>query len=175
MIKMIKDFIFEEEAVAAIEFAFVFPVAISMFLGVMDLGNGLLLSRKMVTTTQTIADYLAREEAISGAEIQDSMRAAEFILAPYSDDGLGYDIVSIRFDSDDNPEERWRETFNMNEDARFPNDTDGLGTEGEGVLVVVMTYTYRPSFYHFILGDVELRETSVLRGRRTPYIPWEGA
>lgn len=166
-------FLREERAVAATEFALVFPVAVTMFLGTIDLGNGLLLARKLLAATQTTADLLTREEYTDRAIFDATMEMGHFIIQPFDLEPLGYDVASLRFEgSNATPMTGWRETFNMAPDARLPGLADGLGRTGEGVIVVVMTYQYRPAFFRFVVGEIELRETALLRGRLSPFVPW---
>jgi len=42
--------------------------------------------------------------------------------------------------------------------------------EGEGVVVVRVTYSYTPVFFDFLLGQTTLEETTVLRPRRSTIV-----
>jgi len=165
----------EERAVAATEFALVFPLAVGLFLGAMDLGGGLLAARKMVRASHTVGDLLAREAAISDADLGGALDAGALILEPYGFDRVGWDVIGIDYPDDDGRARvAWRDTAGMAPDPRFPGRADELGRQGEGVLAVVMIFSYEPNFFGFVTEDIEFRETAVLRGRKTPFIPRVG-
>lgn len=169
--QLTSSFIRGDEAVAAVEFALIFPLLVSIFLASVDLGQALWMDRKVVATAQTVGDLLARTDEVDDNLIDDVIEAAELIMTPFDFSTVGYDIISIQFDPDDEmPEVAWRETVGMIEDDRFPEIAEGLGGAGDGVMAVVITATYEPVFYGFVLGDIDLRETSFLRGRRQPFV-----
>jgi hypothetical protein len=60
----------------------------------------------------------------------------------------------------------------MTPDGRFPAVAAGLGGRGEGVIGVVMTYSFRPVFSGSFLGEIEMKEIALLRGRRVSLIPY---
>lgn len=167
-----RAFFKSSNGVAATEFALVLPVLVSMLLGTIDLGRALWVSHKMLGATQTVADIITRNEIATNFDIQDAITAAEMVMDPFPMNEVGYDIVGIRFNQED-AEIRWRETVNMDADRRFPGLADGLGDHNEGVVAVVMQYSYQPAFYGFVIGEVNLQETAILRGRRVPYVARE--
>ncbi|GAB5387658.1 MAG: hypothetical protein Alpg2KO_06260 [Alphaproteobacteria bacterium] len=171
MTKLLKAFITGDDAVAAVEFALIFPVLVTIFLASVDLGQALWMNRKVIATSQTVGDLLARSDTVDDALIADVIDAADLIMEPFDFAEVGYDIISIRFDDDDAlPEIAWRETVGMPADDRFPELADGLGAEGDGVMAVVVTATFEPVFYGFVLGDIDMTETAFLRGRRQPFV-----
>lgn len=161
------------KAVAATEFALVAPVLVSMFLGTVDLGRALWASHKVLGASQTVADLLTRKEMINDNDIADALDAAALIMQPLPINEVGYDIVGIRYDLSDTPQVGWRETVRMDANANLPGAAIGLGIENEGVLGVSLSYTYTPAFFGFLLGEIELVETAILRGRKSPYVAKE--
>jgi hypothetical protein len=120
-----------------------------------------------------VGDLLAREDALDAAKVTDALRGAEMILQPYSADGLAYDVIGVQFrPNDGQPTVTWRTTRNMEPDMRFPALATGLGARGEGVIGVVMIYSYRPVFSGSFIGTIDMRETAILRGRKVNLIPY---
>ena len=177
MLKMLKQ-TFEmwrqnEDGVAIVETALVFPVMLTMFVGIVDVGEALLVNKKLITSTQIISDLLARDEIVEDADINDAIAAGEHSLFPNSLASFGVDIVGIRFDDDSgDPVEAWRETRDMSEDSDVVDNASGLGDPGEGVLAVTVVYTYTPIFSGFAVGTVNMRETAYVRGRKTPMVEY---
>ena len=52
-------------------------------LGAAEIGNALLIDRKVTRATQVIADLVAQEEIVSTAQLNDIMQAADEIMQPF--------------------------------------------------------------------------------------------
>ncbi len=171
MITKIKKFFQETCGVSSIEAAIVFPIMVTMMIGTFDLGMALMSNQKATRAAQMTADLLTRKAQMQSGDIDESIKAAELALDPLPADKLGVDIVSISFDELDKPYVVWRETYNMTpEDPDVVEDAFGLGTEGEGVLAVVVTYEHTPMFSAFITGTITIREASYFRGRKNAVV-----
>tara|TARA_B100000508_G_scaffold8106_1_gene5914 strand:+ start:623 stop:1186 length:564 start_codon:yes stop_codon:yes gene_type:complete len=162
----------EEKAVAALEVAILFPVLLSLMMAVYDLGQGVVVNQKTISASQIIGDLIARNEIVDQALVEDIAIAGQMALSPYVDNGddFGYDIISIQFDEDDEPEELWRVTNNMTADDGLIDRADGLGEDGEGVIIVSVVTQYTPFFTDFILDQIDMTEVSFLRGRKSSVI-----
>lgn len=170
--RKIKDWLHGTSAVAAIESMFIFPVMMTMFFGVVDIGTGVILNTKVISASQIASDLLARKNAATDSDITEARLAAETALMPYFvADDFGIDIVGIRYEGEDAiATEQWRETFNMPANEHAVENSAHLGTEGEGVMVVTVEYRYSPRFSEFLVGDIDMREVAYVKGRDTPYI-----
>lgn len=162
----------DEGALAAIEFAAIFPLMVSILLGCIDVGAAFWLNRKVVTATQSVADVLAREEVISDTIIDQTITGARLMMRPFGEGDLGYDIAGIQFTATD-PQIIWRRTDNMTESAELPDAAKGLGDVDEGVIAVVMTVPFRPNFFGFVMSEFDMREMAILRGRLASVVPLE--
>lgn len=164
----------DEAGVAAAEFALVFPVMLVLLVATFDLGNGILVNQKTIAAAQSVADLLGRTTTVTDDILEESIRAGELSIEPFPLGDFGIDIVSVCFDENDSPQVVWRETRNMGEDGDAVNSTIGLGTEGDGVVVVVATYNFQPSFSVWSIGDIDMREAAFVRGRRAAVVKRTG-
>ena len=150
-----------------LEFALLFPVLLTMIVGVFDVGRALTINQKVISAAQIMADLITRNQSISSGDLQDIVLAGQMALDPYDREPSGYDIVSFRFNNRGNPVELWRVTDNMPENDDADDLSTGLGGEGEGVVAVSVAYTYTPFFSNLLRGDIVMREMAILRGRRS--------
>ena len=153
------------------ETAILFPVLLMMMTAVYDLGQGVVISQKVNSASQIIGDLIARNETVTSALIDDVINAGELALAPYDSTGLAYDIASVEFDEDGDAFELWRRTFNMTAEEDPLLDAVGLGSEGEGVVIVSVNYEYVPFFNNVIINNFIMNERAFLRGRKSLTIP----
>lgn len=160
------------DAVAAMESAFIFPVMLVLLFGVIDVGNAVILNTKIISATQIASDLITRKNIATANDINEARMAAEAAMMPYPvADDFGLDIIGVRFTGHEaRAEEQWRDTFNMQQNDTAVGQSDGLGTENEGVVIVTAEYRYVPRFAGFLTGDITLREVSFARGRDSPYV-----
>lgn len=159
-----------ESGMSFMETGILFPVMLSLIMAVYDLGQGVVVNQKTVAASQAIADLVARYEVLDSATITDIINAGELSLEPYDLASFGYDVVSVEFDEEGDPEVLWRVTENMDPDDVAVDSTEGLGVEGEGVVVVSVVYDYIPFFSNFIVSEINMNERAFLRGRRSPTV-----
>lgn len=160
----------ETEAVAATEAALVFPILLTLLLGVFDMGNGILSNQKAIRASQVVADLITRSESVSAAEIDDAVKAGELAFAPFGSTSYGVDVVSISFDANADPQIVWRETRNMTANPNVLEDVISLAEAGNGVVVVSVRYVFEPVFAGFIIDDIAMQEVAFARGRKSAIV-----
>lgn len=174
MIKKIKIFLHDTRGLALVEAALLFPVLMTLSFGIYDLGTAIVLNQKVISAAQISADLLGRERSLTMSELDQSFEAAKLALDPYAPENLGIDVVGVKFDSNEFPQECWRYSVNMSGESVTAAQTNGLGLENEGLIVVTTKYPYTPHFSGTLLGSFEIEERAYIRGRKNSYIPMEG-
>lgn len=160
----------DEEAVAAVEAALVFPIMLTMLLGVFDMGNAILINQKAIRASQVTADLVTRDRSVSMSEIDDAIDAGRLSFVPFSDATYGIDVVSIRFDGDANPQIVWRETRNMTAMADVLTRVADLAQPNDGVVVVAVQYDFVPVFAGFVMDSLRMQEVAFARGRKSAVV-----
>ena len=161
----------EEKANALTETAILIPVFLTLLMGVYDLGTAIIVNQKSITSSQVVADLIARNKELDLDTVNDIVRAGRMALEPYDTIDYGYDIVSLQFDIDGNETILWRVTENMNpNDDAIQSAVDILQLTNDGLVIVTTAFGYTPYFAEFITDDIEMQEVSFVQGRRTPFI-----
>jgi Flp pilus assembly protein TadG len=158
------------EGTAAVEFVLVFPILMIMLMGVDEIGTGIMVDQKTIAATQIVADLIARYSNVTDDDLANVVKAGQLALDPYDTSPLGFDIVSIQFDKNNNPQELWRDTVNMAPNNDGINRSVGLGVSGDGVLAVTATYKYTPPMGSYIISSINMEEVSFARGRTSSVI-----
>jgi len=73
----------DDRGVAAIEFAYIAPLLIVLWLGTIELSLAVSIDRKVSRIASTVADLLTQVDIIDEAGVQDIMRVSEDIMFPY--------------------------------------------------------------------------------------------
>lgn len=164
----------EEEGIAGTEAAMIFPVMLVLFLGLYDVGNGILANQKTIRASQVVADLIARKNVVNSTDVNEAVKAGELAFEPMSKATYGVDIVSVRFDDDTaDPEIVWRETRNMSPIPDVLDRVDSLKLAGEGVILVAVTYSFEPVFAGFVVDTFDMMEVGFSRGRSSPVVNYE--
>ena len=160
----------EREALAGVEAAMIFPIMLALFVGVFDVGNGILANQKTIRASQVIADLIARNNIVSSGDIAEAIEAGRLAFEPMDSTSFGVDIISIRFDDLANPEILWRETVNMSPVADPVGSVSALQQANEGVVMVAVEFEYDPVFAGHIISTFDMQEVAFSRGRRSPVV-----
>jgi len=71
--------------VAAVEFAMVLPVMLAVYFGIVEVGQAVMIDRKVTQLTRTLADLSSQTRgSISTNEIDDIFDAARTVMMPYT-------------------------------------------------------------------------------------------
>jgi Flp pilus assembly protein TadG len=177
MMSLIKAFVSSwwsgRDGVAATEAALVFPILLTLLLGVFDFGNAILVNQKTIRASQVTADLIARNRSVDALIVADAVAAGRLAYEPLSSESYGVDVVSIRFDDNADPQIVWRETQGMSPMADVLADVQSMAEAGNGVLVVGVEYTFEPLFAGFIVDEILMQERAFARGRKGPVVTYD--
>ena len=153
--------------------AFIFPVMLVLYFGLVDVTNLLSANRRVTLTSSTMADLVTQSSGnVSAAEIDGFFNAAAPIMDPFSADAIGLELFSYTLDSDDNPQLDWekKQTGGASCGAA-PSATPemvALMQAGTGLVVARVCYTWQPLAGYVIGSDpVTVEDQMILRPRQS--------
>jgi Flp pilus assembly protein TadG len=85
----------EKGGLAAVEFAFVLPVMLSFFLGLVELGQALSARADVQNMASIGSDLIAQESQVTDSDLQNVYGALSAMLFPYPTSGVQITISSI--------------------------------------------------------------------------------
>ena len=165
-----RNWLRNEDGTAAVESALVFPILLMLLLGTFDMGNGILSNQKVIRASQVTGDLVTRERTVTSSSLEEAIDGGELAMQPMPTGSYGVDIVSVSFDDDGDPSIVWRETRNMPATPDILDRVASLAVPNEGVMVVVVDYTFRPLFSGFVIGDISMQEIAFTRGRKSAVV-----
>lgn len=166
-------YVTDEQGNALIETVILFPILIILLIGCYDLGQGIYMNQKTIASSQIIGDLIARNRNVTMDDVTDIVRAGELAFEPYPTATFGYDIVSVQFDEDGDPEVLWRITENMPPNNAALSSAEGLAAEGDGLVIVSVRYIYDPLFTNFVMPEINMEEVAFFKGRRSATVTCE--
>jgi Flp pilus assembly protein TadG len=75
----------EARGVAAVEFAFVAPIMLLLFVGTIELSAGVSTNRKLSRLSSTIGDLVTQSQSLTQNDLNNIMDVSEKVMYPYSD------------------------------------------------------------------------------------------
>src|ERR1700761_1108300 len=84
-----------DDAVAATEFAMVVPFMLVLYVGGVELADGMAINVKVSATAHSVADMVSQNTSLSTAQMQNILTGASVVIAPYPITGGGSSLMSV--------------------------------------------------------------------------------
>jgi Flp pilus assembly protein TadG len=179
----IARFLRDPRGVSAVEFAFVFPVMVLLFLGGTAMTQGVVLKRKTTLVTRTVGDLVSQYTKIVDTDMTAIMSAATAVIQPYDGTPLKVIVSSVIIDANGNAKIDWSDSTS-NTTPRTKNATVTLPTgiaptDSSGNFIANSTVIWAEGQYAYslpvgsgVLGitSMTLSEQFYLRPRRVTEI-----
>src|SRR5919198_4366899 len=83
LIQRLVSFARDRRGISAVEFAMLLPLMVTLYLGVVEVSQGVAIDRKVTLTTRTMADLASRVSSINNADMSSLLNASAAVIAPY--------------------------------------------------------------------------------------------
>ncbi len=156
----------DRRGVSAIEFAFVAPALILIYVGTVEVSAALTVYRRTSQVAATAADLTAQAKTVTKSDVQDIEAASSSILTPYSTTPLKIVLSSVVADNNNNGKVEWSCSTSGSARATgssYPVPT-GLTEPNSSVIVAEVTYQYSS-----LLGLTKIFDPGTFKMSRTFY------
>ncbi|MCP1336863.1 TadE/TadG family type IV pilus assembly protein [Futiania mangrovi] len=192
MFSRIRKYLKDRKGVAAIEFALIAPVMLTLYVGSAETVNLLSAERKMTNTSSSVADLIARARFIDDTELSRVFEAVDIMMQPYDTSKIKAvvsSVMAVEVDNGNGAKQLkffvgWSDSANANDTAyaqctevTVPKAEGALVRNGESLIVARITHSYTPILPIPKLGGgilqegFEMSETFYLKPRRLAMIP----
>ena len=164
--------------VAATEFAIVVPFMLVLYVGGVELGNGLAMNVKVSATAHSVADMISQNTQLTSARMSGILSAASAIMAPYAvTDASGNSLMTITVsevstDSTGRATVQWSQSTSTSGarpvgqqmtlssfTATSPNSSNNANIS---LILSEVSYVYTPNLGYTIAGSVTLSDSYYL-------------
>jgi len=174
VIKKSRSFKHDKSGIAAIEFALIAPIMIGIYFGLAEVASAISVDRRVSHTANVVGDLATQTTELLNVDVEEVMAAAVRVLDLPNVSDVTIELTSYDLDADGNPRELGRATLNQGQDLQpFNPDTvdSRILNTTSGVVVARVAYSYTPLMLRFTDADINLRETFLLKPRRSESIP----
>ena len=158
----------DRRGVSAIEFAFIAPVMIGLYLGCVEISDGVAADRKVSLVVDTLANLSSERTAISSTEMSNILNASGAIIAPYSTANLTATVSCISIDKNGAATVAWSQaTANGVPRAKGSSVTipAALANPSSQLLFGEASYAYTPIVGYTITGTLTLSDKMYMAPR----------
>lgn len=136
-----------KRGVAAVEFAFIAPIMILLFVGTIELSAGVATNRKLSRTSSAIGDLITQSQQLTCNDVESIMDVSSKIMFPYKDPMvIVVSVVSIAGGQAKVTESMSRPTGNEKAIGSLYTVPDKIKKDGTVLVTANVTTTYTPSF-----------------------------
>lgn len=162
--RLLRRFARGTKAVAAVEFALVAPLMLTLYLGSVDLSQGITADRKLASVAGTLGDLLAQANGtLQLNTLNDYFTASQAIMTPFDGNQtpLRMAIVSVPAIGPNSIVEHCvhngAEHLVNNSPYPLPNEIRDIAVGG-AVIVAEAWYTYEPVVGYVLPWEIELHK-----------------
>ena len=153
--------------VAAVEFALILPVMLTLYLGGIQISDALSISRKVTHVTSSLGDLITQSKNVTDADMKNILDAASSVMAPYSATTLKMKISGITIDSKQTATVTWSDARNDTPLTKGATVTLPAGINQASTFIVTaeVHYAYTPLIGYALTGTFDLNDHFYLRPR----------
>lgn len=167
--KRFRRFARDRRGVSAVEFALLAPMMIGLYLGCVEISDGVAVDRKVSLASAALANLSAQVTTgtISTSDMSNILDASSAIIAPYASSKLKLSLSCINIDSTGKATVKWNVTRNGGS-AKSGNITipSALAVPSSQLLFAEVSYDYTPIVGYTITGTISLSDKMYMSPRQ---------
>lgn len=156
-----------QHGVAAVEFAMLLPLMLTLWLGTTEISSGIAANRKVTLTARTLADLTSQVTGLSTSDMTNSLNAAAAVIAPYSAGNMKATVSSVSIDANNKATIAWSVTKNGTTHAVGSSVTlpSALLIASTCLIWSEVQYSYKPTIGYVVTGTLQLKDQIYMRPR----------
>jgi Flp pilus assembly protein TadG len=174
---ILRRFARDRGGVSAVEFAIVLPFMVTLYLGTVELGDGLAVKFKTTLAARTITNLASENISIDTANMSTILDAAQRVVTPYPATNMIVTLSEITTNASGQGKVTWSCSINGTArtwGASYTLPTN-LQTANITILMGEVTYPYTPALGYVITGTINMYQNIFFYPRLTSAIPGPGA
>jgi Flp pilus assembly protein TadG len=170
----LRAFADDRRGVSAVEFALMLPLMLALYLGTVEISQGISAQRKVTLTARSVADLVSQTQNVANTYMTNTLNAATAVMAPFPDSKLKVTVSSISIASG-KATVSWSDTKNGTARAKGSSVTlpAALVAEDGSLIWSEVEYAYTPTIGYVISGTLTLKDSLYMRPRQSTCVTRE--
>lgn len=158
----------DRRGVSAIEFAILAPVMIALYLGCVEISDGVAADRKVSLTAAALANLTSESTTLSSTDMTNVLDASSAIIQPYSTSNLKMTVSCMAVDASQNVTVKWTATRNGGVAGGTASVPTNLRVANTYLVLAQVSYAYKPIVGFTISGTLTLSDQMFMMPRISP-------
>jgi Flp pilus assembly protein TadG len=165
--RRLRRFAGDARGVSAVEFAMLLPLMITLYLGGVEISQGIAIDRKVTLTSRTLADLSSQGSSINNASMTNIFNASSAVLAPYPVSKVVATVTCVTIDAQGKATVTWSDSYNGTPRAKGASVTlpNALKVPNTSLIWSEVQYSYKPTVGYLITGTLTLKDQIYMRPR----------
>jgi Flp pilus assembly protein TadG len=157
----------DERGISAVEFALLLPLMVMLYLGGVEVSQGLTIDRKVTLVARTVADLAAQAQKITNSQMDNILDASTAVMLPYSIGEAKVVVSQVSIDADGVAKIDWSDAKNGTARTRGQTVTlpAALNIPSSSLIWSEVSYDYKPVIGYVITGTMKLTDQIYMRPR----------
>ena len=155
----------DKRGVSAVEFALLAPVMIGLYLGTVEISDGVSADRKVSLIAAALANLSAQVTAISSTDMTNILDASSAIITPYKASLLKMTVSCIAINASKVATVKWSATRGGAANSGTITIPSALAVANSYLILAEASYDYTPTVGYTITGTLTLADKIYLRPR----------
>ena len=167
----------DRRGASVVEFAFVVPVLLVLYLVGYDAAEAVSAYRKLSTTTVELANVTAQYATMGATDVSNVFNASAQVMSPFSASNLEIVLSEITTDASSAATVTWSQAYNggaaltAGASVTLPS---GLASPSTNYILVQTTYSWTPPVAFGPIGTVPMSDQIYMLPRQSASIPYTG-
>jgi len=166
----------ERRGIAAVEFALLLPMMLTLYLGSIEVTTGVAIQRKVTLTARALADLASQYTSISSSNMSNILNASTDIIAPYASTNLAVVVSEIYVNAQGQASVVWSDTLNgtaltVGQSVTVPTS---LAVPNTYLILGQASYSYNPTYGYVMTGTMTLSDQIFMAPRQSSSISVSG-
>jgi Flp pilus assembly protein TadG len=115
----------DERGVAAVEFAMLLPLMLTLYIGAVEVSQMVAADRKVTLAARTVADLAAQATTLNNADMTNILKAASAVMYPFPDAKVKMVLSQVKIDADGKATIAWSRQYHstarpVNQEVTIP-------------------------------------------------------
>jgi Flp pilus assembly protein TadG len=166
----------DQAGVSAVEFAMLLPLMLTLYLGAVEVSQGVAIDRKTTLTARTVADLASQVSSLDTNGMSNVLNASSQVIMPYDSSKMKVTLSEVTIDNNNNATIAWSCTVNgtprsIGSSVTLPS---ALNVANTSLVWGETSYTYKPVIGYVVTGILNLKDQIYMRPRVSNTVNFTG-
>src|SRR5471032_852045 len=148
----------DQRGVSAVEFALLAPMMIGLYLGCVEISQGVSADRKVSLVSAALANLSAQVSTISTTDMTNILDASSAIISPYSASLLKMTVTCLKIDANKNVTVKWSVTRGGTANSGTMTIPSALAVANTQLILAEASYNYVPIIGTALAANIVLSD-----------------